>query len=251
MRPDADARHGTDPDTAVGHDPATGPSRAIPMPGNDTVTGAHEHVPTGPGARQVPDHSGPDRGVPEPDLPAAPKHGVPPEAADTAPTADRDGTDSVEDRAEDAEALTGATDVHHDNDVDTPVQEPAPPLTREQDLPDAVGVAKVPVHPAGAVYGSGDAEPLLPAGYHDNLRERWHVLQLQFVDDPKGVAQGAGELVDEALQSLRAALHERKRALDTWNHNGSGDGKNDTADTEELRQVVQHYREFFEKVVAC
>ena len=234
MRPDTDARHSTDPGGADHENTAENatrpePLRAIPMPGNPAEAGAYEHVHTGPD-RQVPEeHTGPDRDVPEQDIPSAPDTNEQPVA-------------EVENEAQ---AESGTT-----SEVDAEGQEPAPPATPAQDAGDtAVGVAEVPVRPAGTVYGSGDEQPLLPAGYHDNLRERWHVLQLQFVDDPKGVAHGAAELVDEALNSLRAALHDRKRELDTWTGGENGDGE--TGDTEELRLVVQHYREFFEKVVAC
>ncbi len=92
---------------------------------------------------------------------------------------------------------------------------------------------EVPAEPATAGWAEGDTE---------TMRARWHELQLRFVDDPSGVAGEARSLVGEAVQAVTDALADQQRRLDSWSSAEGGD-------TEQLRVVVQQYREFFDRVL--
>jgi hypothetical protein len=79
----------------------------------------------------------------------------------------------------------------------------------------------------------------------EELRARWHEVQVTFVDNPKAAAEQAETLVDEAARQLSEALSaHRSQAASTWrSSNGEGD-------TERLRQAVQRYRDVFDRLLA-
>jgi predicted secreted Zn-dependent protease len=74
------------------------------------------------------------------------------------------------------------------------------------------------------------------------MRARWQELQLRFVDDPSGVAGQVRALVAEAVRAVTEALAEQQRQLDSWSTAEGGD-------TEQLRVVVQRYRDFFDRML--
>ena len=93
--------------------------------------------------------------------------------------------------------------------------------------------------------GQATAEPAATGwttGAAEDMRARWQELQLRFVDDPGGVAGEARVLVAEAVQGLTNALAEEQRQLDSWNPDEGGD-------TEQLRVIVQRYRDFFDRML--
>jgi hypothetical protein len=92
---------------------------------------------------------------------------------------------------------------------------------------------QAPVEPAATGWTKGAAE---------GMRARWQELQLRFVDDPSGVAGEARALVAEAVQGLTNALAEEQRQLDSWSPDEGGD-------TEQLRVIVQRYRDFFDRML--
>jgi hypothetical protein len=73
-------------------------------------------------------------------------------------------------------------------------------------------------------------------------RGRWQELQLRFVDDPHAATEQAAHLVDEAVDSLTGALTDQKRSLDGWQRQGRDD-------TEELRNALQRYRGFLDRLL--
>jgi hypothetical protein len=79
-------------------------------------------------------------------------------------------------------------------------------------------------------------------GAAEDMRARWQDLQLRFVDDPSGVAGQARALVAEAVRAVTEALAEQQRQLDSWSTAEGGD-------TEQLRVVVQRYRDFFDRML--
>jgi hypothetical protein len=79
-------------------------------------------------------------------------------------------------------------------------------------------------------------------GAAEDMRARWQELQLRFVDDPSGVAGQARALVTEAVGAVTEALAEQQRQLDSWSTAEGGD-------TEQLRVVVQRYRDFFDRML--
>src|ERR1700755_1951249 len=83
---------------------------------------------------------------------------------------------------------------------------------------------------------------LLPEDAAERLRERWRELQLRFVDDPHSVAEEADFLVGEAIEALTGVLANTRGDMSRWRGDGAGD-------TEALRQAVQRYREFLDRIL--
>jgi hypothetical protein len=96
--------------------------------------------------------------------------------------------------------------------------------------------------PAGTASASGNGSSAL-LGEHQDLSDRWDRVQATFVDDPrKAVAEAAG-LVEDTLSRLNDTFaRERTRG------EGAGD---DASGTEDLRQAMQRYREFFRRLLAA
>ncbi|WP_434971401.1 hypothetical protein [Micromonospora peucetia] len=95
--------------------------------------------------------------------------------------------------------------------------------------------------PAGATVAAEPAS-LLDPELAQGFRDRWRDVQLRFVDDPRAAAGEAQSLVDEAIQALSSALSAQKNKLSGWQDAGS-------ADTEQLRMAVRHYRDFLDRVL--
>ena len=73
------------------------------------------------------------------------------------------------------------------------------------------------------------------------LRGRWETLQVGFVDNPGHAVEQARELVAETVREVTKRLT-----------NGEGELRKDlhSASTEEQRVAFQHYRSFFERLLA-
>ena len=96
--------------------------------------------------------------------------------------------------------------------------------------------------------GAGDAGgdvALLDPGDAEAFRRRWSDTQGRFVDDPREAVQTADALVAELMQTLASSFSQHKGVLEEqWR--GGGD-----ADTEELRQALQRYRSFFDRLLSA
>jgi hypothetical protein len=69
-------------------------------------------------------------------------------------------------------------------------------------------------------------------------------VQARFVDEPKAAVHTADGLVAELMQSLAQGFSEHKGALEAqWQSGGD-------PDTEELRQALQRYRSFFNRLLS-
>jgi hypothetical protein len=91
--------------------------------------------------------------------------------------------------------------------------------------------------------GAGDIA-LLDAAEEQGFRQRWSDTQARFVDDPQAAVQTADALVAELMQSLAGGFSEHKRRLEAhWQSGG-------TPDTEDLRQALQRYRSFFDRLLS-
>jgi hypothetical protein len=94
-----------------------------------------------------------------------------------------------------------------------------------------------------ATSADGDVSLLDPAD-GDRFRQRWSEVQARFVDDPQEAVSTADGLVAELMQSLAAGFDQHKSHLETqWQRGGQ-------PDTEELRQALQRYRSFFNRLLA-
>ncbi|HWC97832.1 MAG TPA: hypothetical protein VG456_13805 [Candidatus Sulfopaludibacter sp.] len=86
-------------------------------------------------------------------------------------------------------------------------------------------------------------EPLLPRDFSDDMRTRWEAIQTGFVDDPRVSVQRADELVASAIKKLAESFaDERGRLEQQWSRG------NDVS-TEDLRQALRRYREFFNRLL--
>jgi len=79
----------------------------------------------------------------------------------------------------------------------------------------------------------------------DGYRQRWMSIQTQFIDSPRDTVSDADGLVAEVIQSLATRFADQRSNLEGQWQNGS------EASTEDLRQAMQHYRSFFERLLAA
>lgn len=115
-------------------------------------------------------------------------------------------------------------------DADTP----AP----EEDRTAAPAGADAPAEEPG-----GDSEPLLGASDTQEFRQAWTDIQGRFVDDPQGAVRSADALVAEVMQTLAGTFATHKQELEAqWS-------RGEEVETEDLRQALQHYRSFFNRLL--
>lgn len=104
------------------------------------------------------------------------------------------------------------------------------------------------VAPAGADASpdgapEGDSEPLLGASDTQEFRQSWTDIQGRFVDDPQDAVRSADTLVAEVMQTLAGTFAAHKQELEAqW-------GRGEEVETEDLRQALQHYRSFFNRLL--
>jgi ornithine carbamoyltransferase len=92
--------------------------------------------------------------------------------------------------------------------------------------------------------GAGGEVALLGSADEDRFRQRWGDAQARFVDDPQEAVRSADVLVAELMQSLAQGFSEHKERLEAqWQRGGD-------PDTEELRQALQRYRSFFNRLLS-
>jgi hypothetical protein len=95
--------------------------------------------------------------------------------------------------------------------------------------------------------GASDDAPvrLLQADELQAVVSRWREIQAEFVDQPKRAMQEADELVTELMDRLTQTFTEQRQQLESrW-------AESDGISTEELRQGLQRYRSFFERLLAA
>jgi hypothetical protein len=78
-----------------------------------------------------------------------------------------------------------------------------------------------------------------------SLRARWREIQGHFVDEPRSAVRDADALVADLMQRLaRMLAAERDQLESRW-------AAQTDVSTEDLRQGLQRYRSFFERVLAA
>jgi hypothetical protein len=91
--------------------------------------------------------------------------------------------------------------------------------------------------------------PLFEDAVATKLRERWMSIQTEFVDEPRGAVQKADSLVAEVLKQLTDSFARERDELEAgWSDRG--DDADRDASTEELRQAIQRYRSFFNRLLS-
>jgi hypothetical protein len=87
--------------------------------------------------------------------------------------------------------------------------------------------------------------PMLGADEAGGFRMRWESIQTEFVDDPRHAVENADHLVAEAIQRLAQIFADERAGMERqWD-------RGDDVSTEDLRQALQRYRTFFQRVLAA
>jgi hypothetical protein len=90
---------------------------------------------------------------------------------------------------------------------------------------------------------AGSSAALLNREESEHFRTRWNEIQGKFVDEPRSAVQQADALVSEVIEQItRMFANEHSSLEGQWNQG------NDVS-TEDLRQTLQHYRSFFNRLV--
>lgn len=77
---------------------------------------------------------------------------------------------------------------------------------------------------------------------HD-FRSRWDEIQIRFVDDPKKAVEEADNLVSETMKRLAEIFSDERKNMETqWS-------RGENVSTEDLRQSLQRYRSFFNRLL--
>jgi hypothetical protein len=135
----------------------------------------------------------------------------------------------------------------------TDVPDPNAPTLSETDNVPVVPVSDPAVAEA-PLSSATDFDPNAPLlGDPVGLRASWQQAQAGFVDDPRAAVAEAAELVEHTAQTLIGSLQQRQRALRTqWDDNGSGAAgaasTSELSDTEQLRHLMQDYRNLFNQL---
>lgn len=132
----------------------------------------------------------------------------------------------------------------------TPAAEPATPGGAPVSGPDQPSTAPTEAAETTGQSGStAEAEGSTDRSlFADNdlsgLRSRWDDVQAGFVDDPKECVQKADALVADVVERLTAGFSDVRARLEAqW-------ARGEDASTEDLRQALKRYREFFQRLLA-
>jgi hypothetical protein len=90
----------------------------------------------------------------------------------------------------------------------------------------------------------GSEAALLNHEVSELFRTRWNEIQGKFVDEPRSAVQQADALVADVIEKLTQMFANEHSSLEEQWEDG-----NDVS-TEDLRRTLQHYRSFFNRLVA-
>jgi hypothetical protein len=95
----------------------------------------------------------------------------------------------------------------------------------------------------GPSQDSAIGTPLFPESELGRLRDDWSRIQTGFVDEPRKAVEQADGLVASTMKRLAEVFaQERSNLEQQWSHG------NDVS-TEDLRQALQRYRSFFQRLL--
>ena len=98
---------------------------------------------------------------------------------------------------------------------------------------------------ASSTPDTASAPELLPSSTTSSYRDRWTSIQADFVDKPKESVREADGLVAEVIQELARSFADQREQLEGQWSQGSD------VSTEDLRQALQQYRSFFQRLLAA
>jgi hypothetical protein len=104
-------------------------------------------------------------------------------------------------------------------------------------------------HDAALIENTGGAKmvreqtALFPDKECHDFRSRWDEIQIHFVDDPRKAVEQADNLVAETMKRLAEIFSDERKNLETqWS-------RGENVSTEDLRQSLQRYRSFFNRLL--
>lgn len=86
--------------------------------------------------------------------------------------------------------------------------------------------------------------PLFQPEAADSFRSRWTDIQAAFVDDPRQAVERADGLVAETMKQLAQMFADERANLEQQWQQG------EDISTEDLRQALQRYRSFFDRLLS-
>ena len=126
-------------------------------------------------------------------------------------------------------------------------QEQMPATTGTADIA-GLGQTRIPdrTGDGGMAPQNNMAKPaaLLVADDSQRFRTRWNEVQTGFVDEPRKAVEQADGLVAELMKRLAEGFANERATLEKHWHEG-----NDVS-TEDLRQALQRYRSFFDRLLS-
>jgi hypothetical protein len=98
---------------------------------------------------------------------------------------------------------------------------------------------------ADSTPGDDSRRPLFGDRELAGYRERWQMVQVRFVDEPRDTVKQADALVAELMQRLAQTFADERSNLESQWERGSD------VSTEDLRVAMQRYRSFFDRLLAA
>ena len=87
-------------------------------------------------------------------------------------------------------------------------------------------------------------QPLFPGAELQNFRSQWDQAQGLFVDDPRRAVEQADSLVANTVQRLAKQFADERAKLEAQWESG------ENVSTEDLRQALRRYRDFFDRLLS-
>lgn len=114
---------------------------------------------------------------------------------------------------------------------------------RDLSTAEIAGAVPPPI-PHDQEHEAAGPSPLFAHDESDEFRRRWMDIQTGFVDDPRASVKHADALVAETMKRLAEIFSSERSGLERqWD-------KGDQVSTEDLRQAMQRYRSFFDRLLS-
>jgi hypothetical protein len=129
--------------------------------------------------------------------------------------------------------------------VEIPTDEIVPTVSpMDETVPTKAPMGEMITHEVPLIPSAGASVPLLNRQESEHFRTLWNEIQGKFVDDPRSAVQQADALVSEVVEQITQKFATEHSSLESQWKQG-----NDVS-TEDLRKSLQHYRSFFNRLVA-
>lgn len=128
------------------------------------------------------------------------------------------------------------------NEFDTPALSTADIANPNRTL--AAADARDPLSTGNAAAAEHTRQPLFPSAELQEFRGQWDRAQGLFVDDPRKAVEQADSLVAGTIQRIAQQFADERGRLEAqWD-------KGEDVSTEDLRQAIRRYRDFFDRLLS-